>query len=183
MASGNPMHIFEAAVRFRSATSPPPLTGWEGSRDALAPLMRWMQEHPVEVGMDQEVALMGQRIANTMAASYGGWTHLDTLEMAALRAEMKTLERAKFDSTESRRHQAFLASPPADQATANRIFNEATGHAEREFGQSTDGRRLAELQAKLQSQVRDSARRELWQGAVILIVFLALWLGFKLLNR
>jgi len=183
MANGNPVYVFEAAVRFRATVSPPAITGWDGNRDALAPLARWLQNNPLNVDRGKDAAYMTQRILNTMAASYGGWTHLDTPEMAAKRAEMKILTQAKFDLLTARENQALTSSPPQDVASAQQILGEATRNAEREFLQSADGRRLTELESQLQSQVATSARRERWQVAVALIVIFAIYIGLTLLRH
>jgi hypothetical protein len=180
MARGKPAHIFEAAVRFRSAVSPPALTGWEGSRKDLLPLMKWMQEHPLTVGMDQERALMGQRIASTMAASYGGWNRLDNLETVKLRAEMSALSQTKIALIHARIDQSIANSEPGRMHGGR---DAAARDAEREFTESADGRRLATLQSQLQTQVASAQRRQLWQVVIVVIVMVIFYVGMMLLKH
>jgi hypothetical protein len=118
-----------------------------------------------------------------MAASYGGWTRLDTPEMAAQRVERDALARAKSELVQSRQKQSVSDKRPEDDAALGSVMEEAARQAETEFQQGTDGRRLVELESQLRKEVATSARREQWQIAVVAILFIAGYIAIKLLNH
>jgi hypothetical protein len=178
----NPIDIFETATRFRSAIQPPAMTGWEGDANAMVTTMRWLAAQPVaRMANSEAIPSMQARFERMVAlnsAMAGGWSSIDTPEMAKQRLEMIRIgDRVRSD--ESARMRIEIEKTLGGGVPAELDFAAMNARIRADTQSTSAGQTLQQMSSRLGDLTASRRRRQRWQSWLTIAAVVIGWIAIK----